>query len=875
MEKTAVKEIAPRSFWKTMGWGALVLAVLIGFVFRKSFEPGQILFSNDGPLGPISSQSDNPLGAFSGFWQPLNWIGYQAPNALPTLSNALVLVTTPVSFSKLYAPFSIFVLGLAAVALFYRLGFSLFTCVIGGIATAFSTDYFSYACWGLGSLTLCIAFSFFALAALAAGRSWVWPILGGFSVGMAVTEGFDSGAIMSLYIAAFVLFRAWVERQGNSRRGLTSGIVRLAVVAIFAVFIAAQALTTLIGTQISGIAGASQKDAGKEERWDFATQWSLPKAETLRVLIPGLYGYRMDTPEGGSYWGTVGQQPGWETHHSGIIRFSGAGFYVGIIVLLLAAYGLFESLRKDSPLGEKEKALVKFWAVAALLSLLFSFGRFAPFYRLVYALPYFSSIRNPVKFMHPFSLSIVVMFGYGMHALLLRSNARARHGATQLTEKVKQWWNAAAAPERRWTWGCATFAAISLLGLLVYTSSAREMTEYLQQVQIAPNEAPEILKFSYREIRWFLAFLVAGIALFVLFASGYFGGKRLRVGVGILGALIIADMIRANEPWVIYYDYREKYASNPVIDFLRQEPYDHRVATKFNPFGAGYIVSSQDQMNSIFSAVCNEWLQHHFQYYRIQSLDIIQMPRIPELDSAFADALRPKDPKSYYLFGRLWQVTNTRYFLGERSMLDVLNNVMDAAARRFTIVTNFDIVPKTSSASKIEDFTARLNPNGRYSIFEFGGALPRSALYTDCRVGTNDVAVLTTLADTNFNPRASAFVDIPAPASISASTNSPGAVKITKYQPRRVELSADVKAPSLLVLFDRWDPQWSVTVDGQKQSLIRADYIFRGVYLTPGNHQVHFRFRTPLRALYISLTAIVLAVFLCLYVALRPEQEKA
>ena len=50
-----------------------------------------------------------------------------------------------------------------------------------------------------------------------------------------------------------------------------------------------------------------QDSATKEKQWNFATQWSLSKAETLRVLIPGLFGYRMDTPEGGNYWGKVGQ----------------------------------------------------------------------------------------------------------------------------------------------------------------------------------------------------------------------------------------------------------------------------------------------------------------------------------------------------------------------------------------------------------------------------------------------------------------------------------------------------------------------------------------------------------------------------------------
>ena len=57
----------------------------------------------------------------------------------------------------------------------------------------------------------------------------------------------------------------------------------------------------------------------------------------------------------------------------------------------------------------------------------------------------------------------------------------------------------------------------------------------------------------------------------------------------------------------------------------------------------------------------------------------------------------------------------------------------------------------------------------------------------------------------------------------------------------------------------------------KKENLIRTDFIFRGVYLPPGNHTIQFTFRTPLRALYVSLAAIFVAIALCFYVAFRPN----
>src|SRR2546422_7264655 len=99
-------------------------------------------------------------------------------------------------------------------------------------------------------------------------------------------------------------------------------------------------------------------------------------------------------------------------------RFSGSGPYAGVLVVLIATWAVAQSLRKkESVFAPAEKKFIWFWAVMAMLSLLFTFGRYAQFYRLVYALPYFSTIRNPVKFLHPFSVALLILFGYGLQGL--------------------------------------------------------------------------------------------------------------------------------------------------------------------------------------------------------------------------------------------------------------------------------------------------------------------------------------------------------------------------------------------------------------------------------------------------------------------------
>ncbi len=68
----------------------------------------------------------------------------------------------------------------------------------------------------------------------------------------------------------------------------------------------------------------------------------------------------------------------------------------------------------------------------------------------------------------------------------------------------------------------------------------------------------------------------------------------------------------------------------------------------------------------------------------------------------------------------------------------------------------------------------------------------------------------------------------------------------------------------MLLLNAKFDPQWSVTVDGQPAELLRCNFIMRGVYLpTAGRHTVEFSFTLPHRPLYVTLTAIGVGLLLC------------
>ena len=189
---------------KPFGGVAAVLIIITLFLFWDSTKPAMTLFSNDGPLGSISTDAIEMPGTFFGYWHDLNWLGYEQPSASPGIYMALgLLLQKSVLYLKWCTPICLIILGMSAWFFFRTLGLRNVACTIGAIAAAFNMEVVSYACWGLPSRSLTFATTFLAGAfILRSLQSRPWPnlALAGICVGLGLMEGYDIGALFSLYI---------------------------------------------------------------------------------------------------------------------------------------------------------------------------------------------------------------------------------------------------------------------------------------------------------------------------------------------------------------------------------------------------------------------------------------------------------------------------------------------------------------------------------------------------------------------------------------------------------------------------------------------------------------------------------------------------
>jgi len=110
------------------------LLTLLSILFHRSFDPSQVLFANDVPMGAMKAEANSLPSNFSGNWQDLNWIGGESVSAAPNISAGLSTLFPPEIYMKLFAPLAMLLFGLSAWLCFRELGFRPIVCILGGLA---------------------------------------------------------------------------------------------------------------------------------------------------------------------------------------------------------------------------------------------------------------------------------------------------------------------------------------------------------------------------------------------------------------------------------------------------------------------------------------------------------------------------------------------------------------------------------------------------------------------------------------------------------------------------------------------------------------------------------------------------------------------
>jgi hypothetical protein len=137
------------------------------------------------------------------------------------------------------------------------------------------------------------------------------------------------------------------------------------------------------------------------------------------------------------------------------------------------------------------------------------------------------------------------------------------------------------------------------------------------------------------------------------------------------------------------------------------------------------------------------------------------------------------------------------------------------------------------------------SPDSSEVVVENRQVLPKGWLVPSVVLVNEPRQALAIMQSPNFTPQNLAVVEKAAPVALDPpgiTAPAAGDVSLQQYDAELIKFKANVARNALLVTGEKYANGWNATVDGKPAEIQRVDYVLRGVYLTPGVHEVSFVF---------------------------------
>lgn len=316
------------------------------------------------------------------------------------------------------------------------------------------------------------------------------------------------------------------------------------------------------------------------------------------------------------------------------------------------------------------------------------------------------------------------------------------------------------------------------------------------------------------------AVILLAAALFLgLALAGRVRGKRLGL---LAAAFVAADLVTASFRFIPFSRPRDIFPPAPTFEFLRRDPEPHRVASIDATYGAGFeLVYGLDSATG-FNVIPRRTESMLSTFGTYQGVPTFRSERIVATP------------------GRLFDLLNVKYLVA---------TVQNPGAETL--------------ASRPDRFRLVFS-DGSVRVFENRTVLPRAFLVpaSGVEVVAPESAQFARVTSADFDPARAVVLPEAAPIPFRGETEPVMPPGVSDVVPRinEVRMVAGVAEPSILVLSQTWYPGWRVEIDGAPAPLLRADYGFVGVALSPGRHAVRFALVPNSLRIGASMTILALVV---------------
>lgn len=502
-------------------------------------------------------------------------------------------------------------------------------------------------------------------------------------------------------------------------------------------------------------------------------------------------------------------------------RMGSAQYYEGILFAGIAVL-VFATL---SILYKRRDKLVWFLTVVMAVSLLTVLDSGISRWFLTLPIPFLStSIPNRVLFIGAFCLAVLGALGMD---LWLRGQVRAR--------------------------GVLSFYALAYFLIIATLLILRHFNlPYFEHAKFVSGENTAV---SLRN-------LIVPVAVFILSAVLILAGgflKKRRLAAILICLAAIAQTFYFSQKYFSFSERKYVFPSNAALDFvIKNQNYDRswEIGQNFFPnnFASYYGIFWPGGYDSLNNRSYSEFS------YAMQGNNLSDYSFRADAGLGQGNAKELFDLPGGVERKRLMDLLGVKFLIGKSSEAEVMEKhgflkvfEQQVGGEWVSVFENSDAMPRAFLASNYE---------GPPNIFRPGESDEEKRQKEKER----RKLIFSKLLSGDFDFKNVLILEKPSPISPQYGQ---GEAEILSYRPLEVTVETKSREPKLLFLSDNYYPGWKASVDGDETEIFRANYTFRAVPLTGGEHMVRFYYDPMSFKLGLVITVISLGATLYLSVFKR------
>ncbi|MBT8754578.1 hypothetical protein [Brachyspira hyodysenteriae] len=831
-----------------------IIFALLSILFFYSNLTFSYLQMGDVILWDIKNIKDAIFNGNLYFWNNA-YFTIAAPSTVPIHPKSLLIALLPNNiYPQVSIMFHITVMGYGLFLFLREKKLSIKASMFGAIALMFSNAIITLILPGhLGKFeTYCyFPFVLYFLSKAMNTEKWIHFLFTSAFLGIAFLGGaLDVAMYFALFLSCYFLYLLYCKKNDKKIMDFIKTYikkiillcVKFALVAVFSFLMSIQIIMITRNTQDMGAAGVTDKN----QLWEWATRWSYPPEEVLGFFMPGFFGYYSGS-QTHPYWGRIANMPG-EPKTS---NFSLTSANIGYITFIFIIFAIFISRKKYS-----EKY---FWIGTALFFLIASFGRYFPvIYGALFQIPIFQDARNPNKFIEIIPIPFAILSSFACDYIFKALEAKKEDKLLKYLEDDYKYISIAQKIMYVITIVSVVLALITILtNGMIYNSFVTDWKEanatliskniFMSFIRLALISSAVLLlinnAISLKEItikdKFILIVPLIGFILFSVYDLGHIGfliiGSIIVFFYIIIAnkeqlfykylpymfmAVLFLDLTQSGNIFIVKSNYDQMYNSTPIVDHILNEKGNETTMPILIPYLYRYTT-------------------HTMPYYKIP---LTEPPAASRLSKDITDvftAFRINDYVGYQ--PRLMDLLGVRYILSP-TYLDqsILSNDL-------TKITEYQDQFSAAVLYELKGYRNKYEfVNNAYNAVDFNDGLGR---ITMPNFNLANEVVLLNNSNNNITLN---------------NANSIYTAELIEETDNKIVLNVKTPEPGILVSKERYNTDWSVTVNGEKKELLNANLLFRGVYVEPGDNNIVFEFTPSMKYLYSTIICWIIFIALSL-----------